>query len=53
MMCFLITAYQFGFTSGLLTKFFKTWQFAFPFAFVTAQIITPVVKKITVWIVDL
>ena len=53
MMCFLITAYQLGFTSNLFSKFLETWSFAFPFALITAQVMTPIVRKITTLIVDL
>jgi len=49
---FCITSYEFGFTNGLFMKFLGAWQFSFPFAFVVAQFVAPLVRKITLRLVE-
>lgn len=49
---FCIVAYEFGFSDGLMMKFLGAWQFSLPFAFVVAQFVAPLVRKITLKLVD-
>jgi hypothetical protein len=49
---FLIVLFEFGFNDGLLMKFISAWQFSLPFAFVVAQFIAPLVRKVTSLLVE-
>lgn len=51
-MSFCITFYQFGFADGVFVKFLSAWQFSLPFAFVVAQFVAPVVRKLTMILVE-
>ena len=44
-MTFAITFYQLGLRWEVVVDCLEAWKFAFPFAFVTAQVITPWVRK--------
>lgn len=50
---FIIVCFEFGFTEGLFMKFISAWQFSLPFAFVVAQIIAPIVRRMTLIIVEM
>jgi hypothetical protein len=49
---FTIVCFEFGFVEGLFMKFLQAWQFSLPFAFVVAQFIAPIVRRITLRIVE-
>jgi len=49
---FCITSYEFGFSDGLFMQFLKAWQVAFPVAFVVAQFVAPIVRKMTLKFVE-
>lgn len=51
-MSFAITFYQFGFSTPNILKGFKAWGFSFPFAFITAQFVGPLVMRLTKKIVE-
>ncbi|WP_194270613.1 DUF2798 domain-containing protein [Glaciimonas soli] len=48
---FIIISYEEGFSNGFFMKFLGAWKFSFPFSFVVAQFVTPLVRKFTMLIV--
>lgn len=49
---FCIVFYEFGFSDGLFMKFIAAWRFSLPFAFIVAQFVAPIVRKITLKLVE-
>jgi len=49
---FCVTVFEFGFSEGLALRFLGAWQSSLPFAFIVAQFVAPVVRKITLMLVE-
>lgn len=51
LMSFTITFYQLGLSWDVMTRCFESWRFSFPLAFVAAQLVAPIVRRVTMKIV--
>ncbi len=51
-MAFCIAYYERGFTEGFVKEAMEAWKYSLPFAFVAAQLVAPLVRKITISLVE-